>query len=176
MMLTGGKLRVIRVTTHCPLSEVASMVSKDKVFNKIMLINRELPKWGVKKPRIAVAALNPHAGEDNMLGTQETESINPAVKDAREAGVDVYGALPADTLFYKAIQGEFDVVLVMYHDQGLIPLKMAAFNEAVNITLGLPIIRTSVGHGCAWDIAGCGLADPSSLREAVKHAACAAGL
>ncbi len=170
MMLVGGGLRVVLVTTHLPLSHVASQLTADKILRIIHLLHRCLPQWGVQKPRIAVAALNPHAGEGGVLGKEEQEHIQPAVEQAQKSGIAVWGALSADSLFYRALAGEFDAVLVMYHDQGLIPLKMSAPREAVNITLGLPIIRTSVGHGCAWDIAGKGLADPASLLAALKLA------
>ncbi len=170
MMLVGGDLRVVLVTTHLPFSQVSSRISADRVLRIIKLVDCCLPQWGVLHPRIAVAALNPHAGEGGLLGEEEQAHIQPAVTQAQKSGIAVYGPLPADSLFYRAIDGEFDAVLAMYHDQGLIPLKMRAPREAVNITLGLPIIRTSVGHGCAWDIAGKGLADPASLVAALKLA------
>jgi 4-hydroxythreonine-4-phosphate dehydrogenase len=170
MMLVGGGLRVVLVTTHVPLSQVPSRISADKVLRIIRLVHRSLPQWGVPTPRIAVAAMNPHAGEEGLLGGEEQEHIQPAVTQAQESGIAVWGPLPADSLFYRAIGGEFDVVVAMYHDQGLIPLKLRAPREAVNITLGLPILRTSVGHGCAWDIAGKGMADPASLLAALKLA------
>lgn len=170
MMLVGGNLRVVLVTTHLALSRVSSRINKACVLKIIKLVHRSLPDWGISKPRIAVAALNPHAGEEGLLGGEEQQYICPAVQEAGESGIAVWGPLPADSLFYRAIEGEFDVVVAMYHDQGLIPLKLAAPRQAVNITLGLPIVRTSVGHGCAWDIAGKGVADPGSLIAALKLA------
>jgi len=130
-----------------------------------------LPRFGIARPRIAVAGLNPHAGEHGVIGTEDDEVIAPAVADARERGVDITGPWPADTVFGRAIRGEFDAVIACYHDQGLIPVKLVAFGRAVNVTLGLPIIRTSVDHGTAFDIAGRGIADPSSLVEAILLAA-----
>jgi 4-hydroxythreonine-4-phosphate dehydrogenase len=176
MMLVGGKLRVVLVTTHCAISQVSGKINKPKVLRIIRLVHRCLPCWGVTEPRIAVAALNPHAGEGGLMGKQELEHLQPAVKEARESGIAVWGPLPADSLFYRILEGEFDVAVVMYHDQGLIPLKMLAFRQAVNVTLGLPIVRTSVGHGCAYDIAGKGVADPASLIAALKLASRAVGL
>ncbi len=176
MMLVGGPLKVVLATTHCALSEVPGQISQIKLMELIQLIHRELPRWGVPNPRIAVAGLNPHAGEKGMFGREEEERIRPAVAAAKSLDIDVIGPLPADTLFYRVAKGMADVVLAMYHDQGLIPLKLLAFRQAVNITLGLPVIRTSVGHGCATDIAGRGSADPTSLLEAVRLAAQAATL
>ncbi len=170
MMLVGGDLRVVLVTTHLALSQVTSRINKANVLKIIKLVNRSLPYWGISKPRIAVAALNPHAGEEGLLGREEQEHICPAVQEAGESGIDVRGPLPADSLFYRVLEGEFDVVVAMYHDQGLIPLKLNAPRQAVNITLGLPVVRTSVGHGCAWDIAGKGIADAGSLIAALKLA------
>jgi 4-hydroxythreonine-4-phosphate dehydrogenase len=175
MMLTGDKLRVVLVTTHCALNQVAKKINKAEILRVICLAYRCLPHWGVPTPRIAVAALNPHAGEEGLLGNEEQEHIRPAVEEAESLGINVRGPLPADSLFYRVIQGEFDVVIAMYHDQGLIPLKMIAFKQVVNVTLGLPLIRTSVGHGCAWDIAGKGIAAPDSLIAAVELASRAVG-
>ncbi|MBI3599593.1 MAG: 4-hydroxythreonine-4-phosphate dehydrogenase PdxA, partial [Nitrospinae bacterium] len=130
-----------------------------------------LKSWGFSEPKIAVSALNPHAGEGGIFGDEEINIITPAIKDAKSEGINTDGPFPADTLFAPAKRSRFDAIVVMYHDQGLIPVKMASFGKAVNITLGLPFIRTSVDHGTAYDIAGKGLADPSSLIEAVKMAA-----
>jgi 4-hydroxythreonine-4-phosphate dehydrogenase len=174
MMLVGGKLRVVLVTIHCALSQVPARINKTQVLRVIRLVHHCLPRWGVSRPRIAVAGLNPHAGEDGLLGREEQEQIRPAVKEAKKLGIAVRGPLPADSLFYRALEDEFDVVVAMYHDQGLIPLKMTAPRQAVNVSLGLPIVRTSVGHGCAWDIAGKGVADPASLIAALKLASQAA--
>jgi 4-hydroxythreonine-4-phosphate dehydrogenase len=134
-----------------------------------------MPRFGYPAPRIALAGLNPHAGEHGLLGTEDERVLRPAVERGRQRSVDVSGPFPADTLFVRAIRGEFDVVIACYHDQGLIPVKMAAFGKAVNVTLGLPIVRTSVDHGTAFDIAGQGIADPGSMIEAVKLAARLAG-
>jgi 4-hydroxythreonine-4-phosphate dehydrogenase len=131
----------------------------------------ELPRFGYPSPRIALAGLNPHAGENGLLGPEDERVLRPAVERARGQSLTVSGPFPADTLFLRAMRGEFDVVIACYHDQGLIPVKMAAFGKAVNVTLGLPIVRTSVDHGTAFDIAGQGIADPGSMIEAVKLAA-----
>ena len=175
MMLVGGPLRVILVTTHCALKDVPARLSRPKLLEIIRLTHKYLPGWGVKNPRIAVAALNPHAGESGILGGEERDILAPAIRQAQAQGIQVSGPWPADSLFYRAAQGEFNAVVCMYHDQGLIPLKLLAFRQAVNITLGLPILRTSVGHGCAFDIAGKGQADPQSLIQAIKLAAQAIG-
>jgi 4-hydroxythreonine-4-phosphate dehydrogenase len=134
-----------------------------------------LQDFGLDNPRLAVAALNPHAGEEGLFGPEEDEIIKPSIEKAVREGYNVDGPFPADTLFHRAVQGQFDVVVAMYHDQGLIPLKLLHFSDAVNVTLGLPIIRTSVDHGTAYDIAGKGVADPSSLKEAVRMAVLMAG-
>ena len=126
-----------------------------------------MPGFGIASPRIAVAGLNPHAGESGLLGGEEGTTLLPALADARAAGIDVRGPFPADTVFTRAIRGEFDVVIACYHDQGLIPVKLLSFGRAVNVTIGLPIVRTSVDHGTAFDIAGQGVADPGSMIEAV---------
>jgi 4-hydroxythreonine-4-phosphate dehydrogenase len=141
----------------------------------IELTASELPRFGYASPRIAVAGLNPHAGEHGVIGREDDEVLRPAVETMRARGVRVDGPFPADTVFVRAVRGEFDVVIACYHDQGLIPVKLLAFGKAVNVTLGLPIVRTSVDHGTAFDIAGCEIADPSSLIEAVKLAARLAG-
>ena len=137
----------------------------------IDLAARELPRFGFPSPRLAVAGLNPHAGEHGVIGREDDEVLAPAIASARGGGVEVSGPFPADTIFLRAMRGEFDAVIACYHDQGLIPIKLVAFGRAVNVTLGLPIVRTSVDHGTAFDIAGKGTADPSSLIEAIKLAA-----
>jgi 4-hydroxythreonine-4-phosphate dehydrogenase len=136
---------------------------------------QELPRFGFERPRIAVAGLNPHAGEHGLFGDEESKAIAPAIDACRARGIDVSGPYPADTLFVRAHRGEFDLVVACYHDQGLIPVKLLAFGQAVNVTLGLPIIRTSVDHGTAFDIAGRGVADPQSMIAAVLLAAKLAG-
>jgi 4-hydroxythreonine-4-phosphate dehydrogenase len=171
MMLAGKKLRVALVTIHCALKEVPSLLSKEKVFRTIRITAGALEQdFGILKPRLAVAALNPHAGEEGLFGEEEREIIGPAIRKAKAEGHRVEGPFPADSLFYKAAEGEFDAVVCMYHDQGLIPLKLLHFSDAVNVTLGLPIVRTSVDHGTAYDIAGKDMADPSSLKAAIKMA------
>ena len=172
MMLAGKRLRVSLVTIHCSLKEVPALLSKDTVYKTIAITARALRKdFGIENARLAVAALNPHAGESGLFGSEEEEFIEPAIKIARDEGFHVAGPFPADTLFHKAASGQFEAVVAMYHDQGLIPLKLLHFSDAVNVTLGLPIIRTSVDHGTAYDIAGTGQADASSLKEAIKLAA-----
>ena len=172
MMLAGTKLRVTLVTIHCALRDVPLKLTKENIVKTISITASALKKdFGINSPRIAVAALNPHAGEEGLFGMEETHIIRPAVEDAIRAGYDVSGPLPADTLYPKAVSGRYDVVVNMYHDQGLIPLKLLHFSDGVNVTLGLPIIRTSVDHGTAYDIAGKGIADHSSLKAAVTMAA-----
>lgn len=171
MMLAGEKLRVALVTIHCALKEVPSLISKEAVLKTIhVTASALLQDFGLKRPRLAVAGLNPHAGEGGIFGTEEEAVIEPAVMAARRMGHAVEGPFPPDTVFRRAASGHFDAVIAMYHDQGLIPLKLLHFSDAVNITLGLPVIRTSVDHGTAYDIAGKGLADPSSLKAAVRMA------
>lgn len=171
MMLVGGGLRVILVTIHTSLASVPSMITREKVLGTIRLARRACDMLGLTAPRIAVAGLNPHAGEHGLFGDEEGRHIIPACEEARAEGMKVTGPVPPDTLFHKARRGDFDIVVAMYHDQGLIPLKMLAFGSAVNVTVGLPIIRTSVDHGTAYDIAGKGIANPDSLIQAVKLAA-----
>ena len=171
MMLAGDKLRVALVTIHCALEKVPSTLDHDRIYKTIIITSQALQlDFGLKTPRLAVAALNPHAGESGLFGSEEDEIIRPAIETARAEGFLVEGPLPADTLFYRAAAGQFDAVVAMYHDQGLIPLKLLHFSDAVNITLGLPIVRTSVDHGTAYDIAGKGAADPSSLKAAIRMA------
>ncbi|MGM0426348.1 MAG: 4-hydroxythreonine-4-phosphate dehydrogenase PdxA [Thermodesulfobacteriota bacterium] len=172
MMLAGQRLRVALVTIHCGLRDVARILNKAMVHQTILLTHKALREdFGLKAPRIAVAALNPHGGEAGLFGSEEETIIAPAIQLAKEKGIDAAGPYPADTLFYRAASGHYDVVIAMYHDQGLIPLKLLHFSDAVNVTLGLPIIRTSVDHGTAYEIAGQGTADPSSLKAAIKMAA-----
>jgi len=170
MMLIGGPIRVVLVTTHIPLKEVPSRITIEGVLQKIRLADQGMRDLDFDHPRIAVAGLNPHGGEGGIFGREEQEIISPAVAQAWEQGIDVTGPLPPDTVFYQAYHGRYHAVVCMYHDQGLIPLKMIAFDSGVNVTLGLPIIRTSVDHGTAFDIAGKGTANPASLTEAVKLA------
>lgn len=172
MMIVGGPLKIMFVTTHVAIKDLSSVLTPERIAKAIRLANVGLTKYfGIKKPKIGLAALNPHAGEHGLFGNEEQTSILPAAKQARAAGIQVSDPLPADTLFGKAARGGYDGVVAMYHDQGLIPLKLVAFGTCVNVTIGLPIIRTSVDHGTAYDIAGKGLADAGSLLEAVKLAA-----
>lgn len=170
MMLVGGTLRVILVTIHTPLKIVPNLIKKDRVLKTILLAKKACDMMEIKKPLIAVAGLNPHAGEAGMFGDEEASEIMPAIDDARQKEVPVSGPYPPDTIFHKAYKGTVDIIVSMYHDQGLIPLKMIAFNEGVNVTVGLPIIRTSPDHGTAYDIAWKGMANPSSMIEAIKIA------
>ena len=176
MMLAGERLRVALVTIHCALKDVPGILDRELVYKTISITAEALQKdFGFKSPRLAVAALNPHAGEEGLFGSEEREIIGPAIQMAAKKGLRVEGPFPADTLFYKAASGRYDAVVAMYHDQGLIPLKLLHFSDAVNVTLGLPIIRTSVDHGTAYDIAGTGKADPSSLKAAIRMAVMMAG-
>jgi 4-hydroxythreonine-4-phosphate dehydrogenase len=171
MMFYSRPLRVILATVHVALSQVPSLLTREWLEELVRLSAKELPRFGFASPRLAVAGLNPHAGEHGVIGTEDDAVIGPAVEACRGAGIDVRGPFPADTLFVRATRGEFDAVIACYHDQGLIPVKLVAFGQAVNVTLGLPIIRTSVDHGTAFDIAGKGVADPGSMIEAVLLAA-----
>lgn len=171
MLMAGPRLRVVLATIHCALSEVPQMLSVTRLVELIQLVHDSLRSdFGFATPRIGVAGLNPHAGEDGMFGQEEQTIIGPAVTMAAATGIAVTGPYPPDTVFYKAAQGGFDVVLCMYHDQGLIPFKLLHFSDGVNVTLGLPIVRTSVDHGTGYDIAGKNRADCSSLAAAVDMA------
>jgi len=171
MLFHAPHLKVVLATVHVPLSEVPRLLTRERLLETIQLTAEWLPHIGVIRPRIAVAGLNPHAGEGGVLGTEDANVIAPAVDAARQEGIDASGPWPADTVFVRASRGEFDAVVACYHDQGLIPIKLLAFGQAVNVTIGLPIIRTSVDHGTAFDIAGKGIADASSLIEAILLAA-----
>ena len=175
MMFHAPELNVVLATVHVPLREVPALLTQSAVEDVLALTAESLPRFGFPQPRIAVAGLNPHAGEDGLLGSEDQQVLAPAIAAARRRGLDVSGPWPADTVFGRAARGEFDVVLACYHDQGLIPVKLLAFGRAVNVTLGLPIIRTSVDHGTAFDIAGRGIADAGSMVEAVLLAARLAG-
>jgi 4-hydroxythreonine-4-phosphate dehydrogenase len=171
MMFVGSKWKVVLVTTHLPLKEVSKWVTKVRVLSTIRLTDEGLRKYfEIPRPRIAVLGLNPHCGEKGLLGEEEAIEIIPAIAEARSKGVGVEGPFPADSFFSLSNQIAFDAIISMYHDQGLIPVKMSDFQGAVNFTLGLPFIRTSVGHGTAYDIAGKGLADPTNLISAVQLA------
>jgi 4-hydroxythreonine-4-phosphate dehydrogenase len=171
MMFQADVLRVVLATVHIPLGDVPRTLTRERLEDTIELTWSELPRFGVPSPRLALAGLNPHAGEHGLIGLEEDTILRPAVEACRSRGVRVEGPLPADTVFVRAMRGDFDAVVACYHDQGLIPVKLVAFGRAVNVTLGLPIIRTSVDHGTAFDIAGKGIADPSSLVHAVLLAA-----
>jgi 4-hydroxythreonine-4-phosphate dehydrogenase len=171
MMFWSETLRVVLLTIHIPLAAVPAALTIESVCAIIELTNRELPRFGISRPRLALAGLNPHAGEHGILGHEETDVLEPATARSVRAGINVAGPFPGDTIFVRAMRGEFDCVFACYHDQGLIPIKTVAFGQAVNVTLGLPIIRTSVDHGTAFDIAGKGVADPESMVQAVLLAA-----
>jgi len=172
MMLTGKTLKVVLVTIHIPISQVSKSLTIDGIVQKIQLTHTSLKeRFNIAQPKIAVAGLNPHSGEDSMFGAEEEKIITPAVMIAKNQGMIVDGPIPPDTVFNKACQGLYDAVVCMYHDQGLIPFKLIHFKDGVNTTLGLPIIRTSVDHGTAYDIAWKAIADHSSLTEAIKMAA-----
>jgi len=171
MMLVGGPLRVILVTIHTAIRNVPALITKASVLKTILLAKKACDMLGLKNPNIAVAGLNPHAGETGIFGSEEIEAISPAVKDAQRLGLPVSGPYPPDTIFHKGYKGEVDIIVCMYHDQGLIPLKMICFDTGVNVTVGLPIIRTSPDHGTAYDIAWKGIARPSSMIEAMRLAA-----
>jgi 4-hydroxythreonine-4-phosphate dehydrogenase len=171
MMFYSEPMRVVLATVHVSLAEVAALLTPELVEGVLRLTVRELPRFGFASPRVGVAGLNPHAGEGGLLGHEEQRVVAPAIERCRADGLDVQGPFPGDTVFVRATRGEFDAVVACYHDQGLIPMKLLAFGKSVNVTLGLPIIRTSVDHGTAFDIAGKGVADPGSLIEAVLLAA-----
>jgi 4-hydroxythreonine-4-phosphate dehydrogenase len=172
MMIVGGPLRIMFVTTHVAIRDLSALLTQAKIEKAIRLAQLALTTlFGIKRPRIGVAALNPHAGEHGLFGDEEARIILPASRATQKQGILASDPLPADTLFGKAAKGSFDGVVALYHDQGLIPLKLVAFGTCVNLTVGLPIIRTSVDHGTAFDIVGKGVADPGSLIEAIKLAA-----
>jgi 4-hydroxythreonine-4-phosphate dehydrogenase len=171
MMFLGGGLRVALLTIHVALGSVPDAIQATEVRRIVRLVSRELPLLGAGGRRIALCGVNPHAGEAGLFGREEIEVLGPAAEDLRREGIDVRGPFPADSLFVRARRGEFDAVVAAYHDQGLIPVKLLAFGHAVNVTLGLPFVRTSVDHGTGFDIVERGVADPGSLLEAMKAAA-----
>lgn len=171
MMFVGKRLKVTLVTRHIPFAEVPRAVTAAKITQTVMATHASLRRlFGIRRPSIGVAGLNPHAGENGVFGTEEARVIIPAVRRAARAAGAVYGPLPADVAFYDAYQGKYDAVVALYHDQGLIPFKLLYFRDGVNMTVGLPFIRTSPDHGTAFDIAGKGIADPSSMIEAIRLA------
>jgi 4-hydroxythreonine-4-phosphate dehydrogenase len=177
MMFVAGPLKLALATIHQGLFDVRNVFTIGRVFEPIDLLNTALKDYfGVTRPKIGVAALNPHAGENGQFGDEEIRIISPAILMAQEVGINCCGPYPADTLFVRAADGEFDGVVAMYHDQGLIPVKLLAFNEAVNVTIGIPIIRTSPCHGTAFDIAGKGVANPASMKAAIRVAIEMAGV
>ena len=171
MLFYADALKVVLATVHIALADVPRALTRASLEKTIALTARELPRFGIARPRIAVAGLNPHAGEHGLFGHEEADSMTPAIDACRARGIDVSGPFPGDTVFVRARRGDFDVVVACYHDQGLIPVKLLAFGKAVNVTIGLPIVRTSVDHGTAFDIAGKGVADPESMVAAVLLAA-----
>jgi 4-hydroxythreonine-4-phosphate dehydrogenase len=170
MMLVGGALRVILVTIHVAIEDVPSLITKEAVLRALRLAGHAARMLDIRNPMIAVAGLNPHAGEAGMFGKEERDVIVPAIEAAKAEGIPASGPYPPDTVYFRAARGEFDLVVSMYHDQGLIPLKLLAFEEGVNVTVGLPIIRTSPDHGTAYELAGKGEADPSSMIAAMNLA------
>ena len=175
MMLMGGGLRVMLVTRHLPLAEVANAITRAAVREAIELADRGLYWLNLEGKKIGVCGLNPHAGDGGALGNEEQQIINPVIRKLQQTGVNVVGAIPADTIFHQAKQGAYEMVVAMYHDQGLAPLKMVGFDEGVNVTLGLPIVRTSPDHGTAFSLAGRGEASASSMRSAIRMALRLAG-
>jgi 4-hydroxythreonine-4-phosphate dehydrogenase len=171
MMLVAGKLRVVLVTIHVALEKAIEEINEERILQAIRQAHEAGLMMGIEKPRIAVPGLNPHAGEGGMFGRQEIEIIGPAIKKAQQMGYNAQGPFPGDTLFYRAVNGQFDFVTPMYHDQGLIPIKLIGFGRGVNVTLGLPIIRTSVDHGTAFGKAWQFRANPGSLLEGIRLAA-----
>ena len=175
MMLLGGPLRVVLVTRHLPLAKVPGAVSRTAIQEAVRLAAQSLPWLGVKQKSIGVCALNPHAGDEGMLGREEITTIRPALRALRRQGLTVEGPVPGDVIFHQALKGRYGAVVAMYHDQGLGPLKMIAFEEGVNLTLGLPIVRTSPDHGTAFNIAGKNIAKPDSMIAAIETAIQLAG-
>lgn len=176
MAFESPKLRVALATVHVPLMDVRNILTIGAVFDPIDLGDQFCKKLGIEKPRIAVAGLNPHASENGRFGDEESRVITPAIEAAKSHGIDAHGPFPGDTVFNAALAGKYDLVVAMYHDQGLIPVKLLAFDKAVNVTLGLPVIRTSPDHGTAFDIVGKNLADPGSMKAAIRLAVKMTGL
>jgi 4-hydroxythreonine-4-phosphate dehydrogenase len=171
MMFVADKLKVALATIHIPLMDIRNKFTIGCVFQPIDLMHQAMVEWlGVPNPKIGVCGLNPHASDEGKFGDEEERIIKPAIVMAREAGIDACGPFPADTLFLQAVEGKYDGVVAMYHDQGLIPIKLLAFDSSVNVTIGLPFLRTSVDHGTAFDIVGQNKANPGSMKEAIKLA------
>ena len=169
-MLLAKNLRVVHLTTHRSLKIACEYVKKERISNYLQLTHDSFIQWGFQAPRIGVAALNPHGSDGGLLGAEESEEITPAVIEARSKGINAIGPIPADIIFHQAINDEYDVVLAMFHDQGHIPVKVYGFEESITANLGLPFVRTSVDHGTAFDIAGKGIADPTSMLESIRLA------
>ena len=170
-MLVSGKLRCMHLSTHKPLKDAVEYVTKDNILMAVRLTEKHFRDWGFDPPRIAVAALNPHASDNGLIGSEEAEIITPAIEAAVAEGIAATGPIPADSVFNQAIDGRHDVVVVMYHDQGHIPIKVHGFEESISVNLGIPWLRTSVDHGTAFDITGKWIADETSMVEAIKVAA-----
>src|SRR5690606_11478290 len=170
MMFVSPRLRVALATTHIPLMDIRNTLTIGRVFDPIDLGHQACMQLGIPRPRIAVCGLNPHAGENGQFGDEESRLIEPAIRVARDAGIDARGPFPADTIFIRAAAGDYDLVVAMYHDQGLIPVKLLGWDKAVNWTIGLPIIRTSPDHGTAFDIAGTNTASEGSMKAAIELA------
>ena len=171
MMLASDDLKVVPVTIHIPLSKVPEALSCDLIIETVRIVHQDLiQRFGIERPRIMLTGLNPHAGEDGKIGHEEIEIILPAIETLKNEGIDVFGPQPADVSFHQAARARYDVAVAMYHDQALIPIKTLAFDEGVNITLGLPFVRTSPDHGTALDIAGQGIASPKSFIAAMRMA------
>lgn len=170
MLLTSKKLSTIHVTTHVSMREATALITKERVLATIIAGNEHLQQMGTERPRIAVAGLNPHCGEGGIFGKEDIEQIEPAVESAFKQGIDVQGPIPGDTVFHRAVNGEFDLVVSQYHDQGHAPIKLLAFDTAVNVSLGIPLRRTSVDHGTAFDIAWTGKADHHNMLTAIDYA------
>jgi len=169
-MLMSGRLRVVHLTTHRSLRLACDYVKKEHILSKLELTHTTFEQWGMPNPNIGVPAINPHGSDGGLLGNEEADEISPAIQEARERGIRAHGPVPADIVFHKAIKGDYDVVLAMYHDQGHIPVKVYGFEKSISANLGLPFVRTSVDHGTAFDIAGLGIAQPQSMIEAITVA------
>ena len=169
-MLMSGRLRVVHLTTHRSLRRACDYVTKERIMAKLELTHATFRQWGMPRPRIGVAAINPHGSDGGLLGNEEAQEIGPAVEEAQQRGIQAHGPIPADIVFHQAIEGRYDVVLAMYHDQGHIPVKVYGFEQSISANLGLPFVRTSVDHGTAFDIAGKGVAQHDSMVEAIRVA------
>jgi 4-hydroxythreonine-4-phosphate dehydrogenase len=170
-MLVSGKLRCVHLSTHYSLRDALDRITRERILQRLVTTHEDFKRWGMAQPKIAVSAINPHGGEHGLMGSEEGEEMAPAVADAQALGIDARGPYPADSIYVRAMRGEFDAVIAMFHDQGHIPVKVHGFEQSVSVALGLPIVRTSVDHGTAFDIAGKGIADALSMRESVRVAA-----